>query len=87
MSAIVQIYVNRIRAGKMTLEQVPLRWRAEVEEALGGEAQQAQATQPSGTPDETWTKHELVEYATEHGITAYESWTKERILAAIREAA
>ena len=31
----VAFYVKRIRAGKMTLEQVPERWRAAVEEALG----------------------------------------------------
>lgn len=31
----VVFYVKRIRAGKMTLEQVPERWRAAVEEALG----------------------------------------------------
>ena len=31
----VRIYVDRIKAGKMTLEQVPPRWRAAVEAALG----------------------------------------------------
>ena len=31
----VKIYVRQIRAGKMTLEEVPLKWRAAVEEALG----------------------------------------------------
>ena len=31
----VKFYVDRIKAGKMTLEQVPVRWRAAVEEALG----------------------------------------------------
>ena len=31
----VKFYVDRIRAGKMTIEQVPARWRAAVEEALG----------------------------------------------------
>lgn len=30
----VKFYVNRIKAGKMTLEQVPAYWRAKVEEAL-----------------------------------------------------
>lgn len=30
----VKFYVNRIRAGKMTLEQVPPRWHDAVEEAL-----------------------------------------------------
>ena len=31
----VKIYVRQIRAGKMTLEEVPLKWREAVEEALG----------------------------------------------------
>ena len=31
----VNIYVKRIRAGLMTLEQVPPRWRDAVAEALG----------------------------------------------------
>ncbi len=30
----VAIYVRRIRAGLMTLEEVPLRWREAVREAL-----------------------------------------------------
>ena len=30
----VALYVKRIKAGLMTLEDVPLRWRAEVEKAL-----------------------------------------------------
>ena len=30
----VKIYVRRIKAGEMTLEQVPGRWRAAVEAAL-----------------------------------------------------
>lgn len=29
-----KIYADRIRKGKMTLEEVPTRWRAEVEELL-----------------------------------------------------
>ena len=29
-----KIYVKRIKAGLMTLEEVPERWRAEVEELL-----------------------------------------------------
>ena len=33
----VAIYVRRIREGKMTLEEVPLRWREAVREALEGE--------------------------------------------------
>ena len=30
----VNYYVKRIREGKMTLEDVPTKWRAQVEEAL-----------------------------------------------------
>ena len=30
----VKIYVRRIRAGEMTLEEVPTRWREAVREAL-----------------------------------------------------
>ena len=30
----VNIYVRKIRAGQMTLDQVPERWRQAVEEAL-----------------------------------------------------
>ena len=33
----VKIYVRRIKAGEMTLEQVPLKWREAVREALEGE--------------------------------------------------
>ena len=33
----VEFYVRRIRKGKMTLEEVPLRWRDAVEEALKDE--------------------------------------------------
>ena len=32
----VNIYVRKIRAGEMTLEEVPLRWREKVREALEG---------------------------------------------------
>lgn len=31
----VRFYVNRIKAGKLTIDQVPLRWREAVREALG----------------------------------------------------
>lgn len=31
----VNFYVRRIRQGKMTLEEVPERWREAVREALG----------------------------------------------------
>ena len=30
----VKFYVNRIKRGRMTIEQVPEYWRAKVEEAL-----------------------------------------------------
>lgn len=30
----VKFYVDRIKAGKITLEQVPVRWREAVREAL-----------------------------------------------------
>ena len=33
----VNFYVARILAGKMTLEQVPVRWREAVREALEGD--------------------------------------------------
>lgn len=33
----VNFYVKRIRAGKMTLEEVPERWREAVAEALENE--------------------------------------------------
>ena len=32
----VNIYVRKIRAGEIALEDVPLRWRAKVEETLAG---------------------------------------------------
>lgn len=31
----VNIYVRKIRAGEMTLDDVPARWRDKVREALG----------------------------------------------------
>ena len=34
----VKIYVRRIRAGEMTLEEVPMRWREAVRQALEDEA-------------------------------------------------
>ena len=34
----VKIYVRRIKAGEMTLEQVPLKWREAVRQALEDEA-------------------------------------------------
>lgn len=33
----VEFYVNRIKKGKMTLEQVPPKWREAVREALEGD--------------------------------------------------
>lgn len=32
----VKFYVKRIKAGKMTIEQVPEHWREQVREALDG---------------------------------------------------
>lgn len=37
MSAIANMYVNLIRNKKRTVEQVPIRYRAEVEELLKNE--------------------------------------------------
>lgn len=34
----VKIYVRRIRAGEMTLEEVPMRWREAVRQALEDKA-------------------------------------------------
>lgn len=34
----VKIYVRRIKAGDMTLEEVPTRWREAVREALENES-------------------------------------------------
>lgn len=69
----VKIYVKRILAGEMTLEQVPMRWREAVREALG--------------PDlSAMTKAGLLALCEERGITAYESWTKAEIIAAIEGA-
>lgn len=33
----VKLYVRKIKAGEMTLEQVPIRWREAVREALENE--------------------------------------------------
>ena len=33
----VKLYVRKIKAGEMTLDQVPIRWREAVREALGNE--------------------------------------------------
>lgn len=38
MSNIVRLYVTRIQQGKMTLDEVPQRWRADVEKALEEQA-------------------------------------------------
>lgn len=41
-----------------------------------------------GEPNlESMTKHQLYLYAAAHGVTAYESWTKQQIIAAIQGAA
>lgn len=34
MGAMVELYVKRITEGKMTIDEVPARWRDEVREAL-----------------------------------------------------
>ena len=34
VSKMVKFYVNRIRQGKMTIDEVPDRWRASVEKVL-----------------------------------------------------
>lgn len=36
MKAMVKLYVKRIKAGQMTLAEVPVKWRADVEAALEG---------------------------------------------------
>jgi len=36
MSAIVRLYVMKIEAGRMTVDEVPVRWREAVREALEG---------------------------------------------------
>lgn len=33
----VKFYVNRIRQGKMTIEEVPEKWREEVREIIGND--------------------------------------------------
>ncbi len=77
-----KIYARRIREGRMTIDQVPARWRAEVLAILGGDG-----GEPEGMPDLAgMTKAELLSYAQGHGVTAYESWTKDRIIEAIRAA-
>lgn len=34
MSAIVNLYIRKIVEGKMTIDEVPAKWREEVREAL-----------------------------------------------------
>ena len=38
MSALVQIYMKKIQNGSMSLEDVPPRWRREVEAALNNKS-------------------------------------------------
>ena len=38
MSYIVRLYVKKIHQGEMTLEEVPVKWRAAVEAELNKEA-------------------------------------------------
>ena len=40
----VKLYVRKIRAGEMTLEQVPIRWREAVREALENDQTVLQCT-------------------------------------------
>lgn len=55
-----------------------------------GKLTSAQVAEITGTVEEidlsTLTKAELLAYAQEHGIEAYESWTKAEIVAAIEGA-
>lgn len=45
------------------------------------------AAQAEGSPDlASMTKHDLLLYAQQHGVTVYESWTKDRIIEAIQSA-
>lgn len=37
MSAMVKLYVRKITEGTMTIDDVPVRWREEVREALENE--------------------------------------------------
>lgn len=37
MSAMCKLYVGKILAGEMTIDDVPVRWREEVREALENE--------------------------------------------------
>lgn len=37
MSAMAKLYVRKILAGEMTIDDVPVRWRDEVREALENE--------------------------------------------------
>lgn len=40
MSRIAMMYAEQILQGKKTIDDVPERWRAEVEEILGGGAEE-----------------------------------------------
>lgn len=81
-----RIYARRVREGRMTIDQVPERWRDEVIALLGDEASSSGGGSEA-VPDLTsMTKHDLLLYAQQHGVTVYESWTKDRIVEAIRAA-
>jgi len=70
----VNFYVARILAGRMTVEQVPARWREAVRARLEPE------------PDvsyQSMNKTELLALCEERGIEAYESWTKQQIIDAL----
>ena len=68
-----KFWAKRINYDIDRIGEVPKAWREAVREALG--------------PDlSSMTKSELLAYAQEHGVEAYESWTKAEIIAAIEGA-
>ena len=77
----VKVYANLVMAGRRSIDEVPSALRAAVEALLG-----EWGWEPD-TPDlSSMTKAELLAYAQEHGVEAYESWTKAEIIAAIEAA-
>lgn len=51
----VKFYVNRIKSGKMTIEEVPHRWREEVQAILDAEkpAEESEVSEPEVEEDMT----------------------------------
>ena len=45
MSALVQIYLKKIKSGEMSIEDVPIYWREEVREELEKQRQNKQETE------------------------------------------